>query len=228
MSLTGYDKKHPYSYGHRLARPYFTWVGYVVIVLSLPLLVVASLYMIDVITTAPLTLPIMTAVLFFFYLVLFGFGIVYRGKKFRDTLAKEQDSGDTDENMVRDQMLRADNDQWLLTIILPMWLWILIMYTIFLSRNLSTFAPIPDPPTAADTTGYVISKMFQGAIALSVMIQWIVLMYTGSDFAYRQAYASSAHHMDEHGHQMPADESSNATRHRSRRGKNEVMDLEKD
>ncbi len=236
MSLLGYDESHPAPLGHRLARPYFSWIAYVLIVVNIPILLVVSLQAIDVITWAPLLLALMLLVDWFVILFMFLFNALYWGARFRDRLTSSNrrkdgtdavsehdcDSEAPDENMMRDRLLRLGNDQWLMSYLLIAIFCVLLFLTIFLwTTGLATYAPIPTVFTAEDVMHYVIMKGFQGATIALLNAAFLILMYTGSDFAYRQAFAIDEHHMSEQGHHIPV-----SKRYASRKGGKMMLDHE--
>lgn len=216
--MLGYDERHPYPLGHRLARPYFSWIAYVLIVVNVPILLVVSLMAIDTITWFPLLLPLLLLVDWFIIAGLFIFNALKWGAEFRDRLTSSNHRGDgkdaisqddceaekPDENMMRDRLLRLGNDQWLMAYLLIVIFWVLLFLTIFLwTQGLSTYSPIPDVFDAQDVMNYCKMKGFQWATIGLIGIAFVILMYTGSDFAYRQAFAADAEHLEEHGHHMP-------------------------
>lgn len=216
--MLGYDERHPYPLGHRLARPYFSWIGYVLIVINVPILLVVSLMAIDTITWYPLLLPLLLLVDWFIILGMFLFNALKWGAEFRDRLtssnqrrdgtdAISQDDCDAekpDENMMRDRLLRLGNDQWIMAYLLIVIFWVLLFLTIFLwTQGLSTYSPIPSVFDAQDVMNYNKMKNFQWATIGLIGSAFLILMYTGSDFAYRQAFAADQHHMEEQGHHIP-------------------------
>lgn len=238
MSLMGYDETDPVPYGHRLARPYFSWIAYVLIVVNVVILIVVSLQVIDVITWAPLLLPLLLLVDWFIVLGFFLLNALYWGARYRDRLTSSNRRADgtdavsehdcdaeaPDENMMRDRLLRLGNDQWLTAYLLIVIFWVLLFLTIFLwTQGLSTYAPIPDVFTAADVMNYCKMKGFQWATIGFIGMAFLILMYTGSDFAYRQAYAADADHMAETGHHIPVNTKySKSSGMRSKRRVNEL------
>lgn len=210
--MIGYfDEKKPCPHGHRLARSYHSWIGVVMLVLLLPLSLIHGLMFINVITTAPLLMPLLN---FFYWLLaifFFLFNVFYWGATWRDRLTTSntaQGLSDSltpgrelpDANKVRDRLLRLGNDQWLLTFLIVTEFVFLLFLTIFLwCQGLETWQPLPAGFDEVEATNFVLIKGFQLAAMAIYAGAVIVVLFTGSDFAYRQAMAVNMAYEDAHG-----------------------------
>ncbi len=210
--MIGYfDEKKPCPLGHRLARSYHSWIGVVVLALLVPLSLIHGLMIIGVINTAPLLMPLLN---FFYWLLacfFFVFNVFYYGATIRDRLTtsnQAQGLSDAssagrelpDDNKVRDRLLRLGNDQWLVVYLIIALFVFLLFLTIFLwQQGLATFQPLPAGFDEVEASNFVIIKLFQ-AFALGIYGGALcIVLYTGSDFAYRQAMATNKAFTEQHG-----------------------------
>jgi hypothetical protein len=77
-------------------------------------------------------------------------------------------------------------------------IFILLFLAIFLGQNgVHTFQPLPVAPTAAQTTNFVISKLFQLMVLGSAAWSFNLLMETHSDFMWRHMTAANDQRRDE-------------------------------
>lgn len=210
--MIGYfDERKPCPHGHRLARSYHSWIGVVMLALLVPLSLIHALMFINVITTAPLLMPLIN---FFYWLLaifFFLFNVFYWGATFRDRLTTSNEARGLadamtpgreapDANMVRDRLLRLGNDQWLLTFLIVTEFFFLLFLTIFLwCQGLETWQPLPAGFDETEATNFVLIKGFQLAALAIYAGALIVVLFTGSDFAYRQAMAVNMAYQEAHG-----------------------------
>ena len=231
MSNLAYDEKNPAPLGHRLARPYVSWMSYVVMVIGIPISIVLWLYLLEWCTSFSLTIPILILVYMLITLGFFLLNALWWGAQYRDRLTTSNGKGDgmdavsgddcsaeePDENLMRDRLLRLNQDQWYMSSLLIMLLVLEVFLTIFLGTSgLDTYAPFP----AVFGNGFfvrnnIIMKIFYGLFLGTIGASFMILMYTGSDYAYRQAYAASADHFEEHGHQIPVNNKKMNKRHKA-------------
>lgn len=188
------DETKPCPYGNRFARLFHTWYAYVIVVLGLVLTIVVALMFIDVINSLPLLLPLL---LFFYWLICVAalfFGIFYWGARFRTRQAKVQ-SGEcqsdkevpADENKQRERLLCLGNGQWLLLYLVVAIFVVLLFLTVFLWRQgLETWQPLPIAANDIELMNYIKIKGFQIMVLGVLTGAFIIVLYTGSDFVYRQ------------------------------------------
>src|SRR5689334_4090064 len=94
MSMLGYDEKRPYPMGHRLARPYFSWIAYVLIVVGVPIMIVTFLYALEWCTSYPLVIPLLLLIYWCLCAAGFGLNALWWGAGYRDRLTGSNTSRD--------------------------------------------------------------------------------------------------------------------------------------
>jgi hypothetical protein len=205
----------PCPYGNRFARMFQTWYGWLLFAIGLGITLIVFLMFINVINTAPLLLPLL---LFFYWLLCLAalfFGIFYWGARFRDRQARVM-SGEcepdkevpADENKQRERLLNLGNSQWLLFYFIVAIFFVLLFLTIFLwTEGLETWQPLPVGPTNVEITNFILIKGFQIMTLGVFSAAFIIILYTGSDFVYRQFRSLNTWHSKTTGSGLTVDQS---------------------
>jgi len=200
------------------ARPYFSPIGWTLLAVCVPITVVVFLMLNGVINDQGFLLEglhigiwVLTAILYLVNELKYGPDYDKRltSKNTRkggqlDEYVCEGES--PDENVKRERLLNYYNDQWLLRFILLATFFIVLFLGIYMGMNggIMQYQPLPAVPTTQEFQNYIVYKCYQ-LITLAIFGgAFIVLMYTGSDFIYRQMVILSNHHESEQYHPLPA------------------------
>lgn len=201
------NEDKPCPTGNRFARMFQAWYGWLLFAIGVVITIIVFLMFINVINDAPLLLPLL---LFFFWLLCLGmlfFGIFYWGARFRDRLARVK-SGEcesdkevpADENKQRERLLNLGGSQWLLFYFVIAIFFVLLFLTIFLwTEGLETWQPLPVAPTNIELMNFILIKGFQMMVLGVFSGAFIIILYTGSDFSYRQFRSLNTWHMQQSG-----------------------------
>lgn len=213
------DETKPCPYGNRFARLFHTWYAYLIFAIGVVITIVVALMFIDVIVTLPLLLPLL---LFFYWLLCLAslfFGIFYWGARFRTRLVKVK-SGEcepdkevpADENKQRERLLQLGNGQWLLLYLVVAIFVVLVFLTVFLwDEGLETWQPLPLLANNVQLMNYIKIKGFQLMVLGVLMGAFIIVLYAGSDYMYRQFYALNNAYNKQHGSNLPVDQQYHGT-----------------